>query len=167
MDISQTASWPPATICKPRLWAEYTYRNRKIHVGAVTRHQHRASQTQAPDISQTASHLLTTATSHNHVLSTCIRKNFKIRGDSTLAGVHPSSSHKESVHPGLLTGRVSMLTRGGTEVHRFFWGSWGSEVPRVTLTLHPPNKLNPLLNSLTPLVTCPKVGTFGMRPMDE
>ena len=46
-DISQTTSWPPATIREPRLLAEYTYRNQKIHVGAVTRHQRRASQTQA------------------------------------------------------------------------------------------------------------------------
>ena len=60
-----------------------------------------------------------------------------------------------------------MLTRGGTEVHRCFRGSWGSEVPRLTLTPHSPNELNPLLNCLTPLVTCSKVGTFGMRPMDE
>ena len=48
-----------------------------------------------------------------------------------------------------------------------FWGSWGSEVPRSTLTPHLPNELNPLLDSLTPLLTCSKVGTFGMRPMDE
>ena len=26
-DIGHTASWPPATIRKPRLLAEYTYRN--------------------------------------------------------------------------------------------------------------------------------------------
>ena len=46
-DISQTVSRPPATIHEPRLLAEYTYRNQKIHVGAVTRHQRRVSQTQA------------------------------------------------------------------------------------------------------------------------
>ena len=46
-DISQTASQPPATIREPRLLRDYTYRNQRIHVGAVTRHQHRASQTQA------------------------------------------------------------------------------------------------------------------------
>ena len=48
-----------------------------------------------------------------------------------------------------------------------FWGSWGSEVPRLTLTPHLPDELNPLLDSLTPLVTCSKVGTFDMRPMDK
>ena len=46
-DISQTVSQPPATIRKPQLLTGYTYRNRRIHVGAVTRHQCRASQTQA------------------------------------------------------------------------------------------------------------------------
>ena len=46
-DFGQTTSRPPATICEPRLLAEYMYRNQKIHVGAVTRHQRRASQTQA------------------------------------------------------------------------------------------------------------------------
>ena len=40
-------------------------------------------------------------------------------------------------------------------------------MPRSTLTPHLPDELNPLLDSLTPLVTCSKVGTFGMRPMDE
>ena len=40
-------------------------------------------------------------------------------------------------------------------------------MPRLTLILHLPDKLNPLLDSLTPLITCSKVGTFGMRPMDE
>ena len=48
-----------------------------------------------------------------------------------------------------------------------FWGSWGSEVPSSTLTPHLPNELNPLLDSLTPLITRSKVGTFGMRPMDK
>ena len=59
------------------------------------------------------------------------------------------------------------IEKGGTEDTGFFWDSWGSEAPKLTLTLHLPNELNPLLNSLTPLITCPKVGTFGMRPMDE
>ena len=47
------------------------------------------------------------------------------------------------------------------------WGSWGSEVPKSSLTPHLPGKLNPLLDRLTPLVACSKVGTFGKRPMDE
>ena len=46
-DIGQTVSQPPATIREPQLLRDYTYRNRRIHVGAVTRHQCRASQTQA------------------------------------------------------------------------------------------------------------------------
>ena len=47
------------------------------------------------------------------------------------------------------------------------WGSWGSEVPKSSLTPHLPDELDPLLDSLTPLVTCSKIGTFGKRPMDE
>ena len=46
-DIGQTVSQPPATIREPRLLTGYTYENRRIPVGAVTRHQRRASQTQA------------------------------------------------------------------------------------------------------------------------
>ena len=46
-DISQTASQPPATIHEPQLLMDYTYRNQRIHVGAVTHHQRRASRTQA------------------------------------------------------------------------------------------------------------------------
>ena len=46
-DISQTVSQPPATIHESRLLTDYTYRNRRIHVGAVTHHQCRASLTQA------------------------------------------------------------------------------------------------------------------------
>ena len=46
-DTGQTASWPPATIPEPRLLAGYAHRNWKIHVGTVTCHQRRASQTQA------------------------------------------------------------------------------------------------------------------------
>ena len=46
-DVSQTASQPPATIREPRLLTGYTYENQRIHVGAVTHRQRRASQTQA------------------------------------------------------------------------------------------------------------------------
>ena len=46
-DIGQTASQPPATICEPRLLTDYMCRSRRIHVGAVTHRQCRASQTQA------------------------------------------------------------------------------------------------------------------------
>ena len=47
------------------------------------------------------------------------------------------------------------------------WGSWGSEVLKSSLTPHLPDELDLLLDSLTPLITCSKVGTFGKRPMDE
>ena len=47
------------------------------------------------------------------------------------------------------------------------WGSWGSEVPKLTSTPCLPGELNLLLDRLTPLVACSKVGTFGERPMDE
>ena len=47
------------------------------------------------------------------------------------------------------------------------WGSWGSEVLKSAPTPHLPYELNPLLDSLIPLVTCSKVGTFGKRPMDK
>ena len=43
----------------------------------------------------------------------------KIRGTQHQLEYYPSSSHKESVHLGSLTGRVQILTEGGTEVHRF------------------------------------------------
>ena len=46
-DVSQTASQPRATIHEPRLLTGYTYENRRIHVGAVTHCQRRASRTQA------------------------------------------------------------------------------------------------------------------------
>ena len=93
-------------------------------------------------------------------------KYFKIWGTQHRLEYYPSSSHKESIHLGSLTGRVQIITKGGTEVHRFL-GFLGPEVPRSTPTPHLPDELNPLLDSLTPLVTCSKVGTFGMRPMDE
>ena len=46
-NIIRAVSQPPATIHEPRLLTDYTYRNRRIHAGAVTRHQRRASQTPA------------------------------------------------------------------------------------------------------------------------
>ena len=44
-NVIRAASQPPATIREPQLLTDYTYRNRRIHAGAVTRHQRRASQT--------------------------------------------------------------------------------------------------------------------------
>ena len=35
------------------------------------------------------------------------------------------------------------------------WGSWGSEVPRLTSLLHLPDQPNPLLDSLTPMLHIP------------
>ena len=44
-NVIRAVSRPPATIHEPRLLTDYTYRNQRIHAGAVTRHQCRASQT--------------------------------------------------------------------------------------------------------------------------
>ena len=46
-NVVQAVSQPLATIREPRLLTDYTYRNQRIHAGAVTRHQHRASHTPA------------------------------------------------------------------------------------------------------------------------
>ena len=46
-NVIRAASRPPATIREPQLLTDYTYRNRRIHAGAVTRHQRRVSQTPA------------------------------------------------------------------------------------------------------------------------
>ena len=46
-NVIRAVSQPPATICKPRPRANHTYQNQGIHAGAVTRHQHSVSHTQA------------------------------------------------------------------------------------------------------------------------
>ena len=46
-NVIRAVSRPPATIHEPRLMTDYTYQNQRIHAGAVTRHQHRVSQTPA------------------------------------------------------------------------------------------------------------------------
>ena len=46
-NVIQAVSWPLATIREPRLLMDYTYQNQRIHAGAMTRHQRRASQTPA------------------------------------------------------------------------------------------------------------------------
>ena len=112
------------------------------------------------------SHLLTTVMSRGHALNMCTHKNLKFGGLNTGWSTTPHPPTKESVHLGLLTGRVQILTKAALKFTGS-WGSWGSEVPKSSLTPHPPNELDPLLDSLTPLVTCSKVGTFGKRPMDE
>ena len=41
--------------------------------------------------------------------------------------------------------------------------SGGSEAPRIASSQHTPNQLILLHVSLTPLILCPKVGTFGYQ----
>ena len=118
------------------------------------------------DFNQAASHLLTTVVSCSHAPNLCTHKNFKIRGTQDRLEYYPSSSHTESIHLGSLAGRVQILTKAALKFTGS-WGSWGSEVPKSALTPHLPNKLDPLLDSLTTLISCSKVGTFGNRPMDE
>ena len=45
--VIRAVSRPLATIREPRLLTDYTYRNQRIHAGAMTRHQCRASHTPA------------------------------------------------------------------------------------------------------------------------
>ena len=86
-------------------------------------------------------------------------------GDSTPAGVIPLIPPQRKHPPriaqweGVDIYKVALWFTGS-------WGSWGSEVLKSTLTPHLPNKLDPLLNSLTPLVACSKVGTFSKRPLN-
>ena len=44
-NVIRAMSQPLATIREPRLLTDYTYRNYRIHAGAMTRHQHRVSHT--------------------------------------------------------------------------------------------------------------------------
>ena len=44
-NVIRAVSRPLATIREPRLLTDYTYRNQRIHAGAVTRHQCRVSHT--------------------------------------------------------------------------------------------------------------------------
>ena len=46
-NVVQAVSQPLATIHEPLLLTDYTYQNQRIHAGAVTRHQSRASHTPA------------------------------------------------------------------------------------------------------------------------
>ena len=46
-NVIRAVSQPLATICEPRLLTDYTYRNQRIHAGAMTRHQCRVSHTPA------------------------------------------------------------------------------------------------------------------------
>ena len=152
-------SQPAATIHEPRLLTDYTYRNRRTHAGAVTRRQCRVSRTPA-GLSQAMSCLLTTVVSRSHTLNMCTHKNFKIRGTQHQLEYYPSYSHKESICLGSLAGTVQILTKAALKFTGS-WGSWGSEVPKSALTPHLPDELDPLLDSLTPLISSPKVGTYG------
>ena len=105
--------------------------------------------------------------SHNYTLSTCIRKNFKNSGDSTPAGVLPLILPQRKRPPRIAHWKGTDINKRWHLSSQVFWGSWGSEVLRSTPTPHHPDELNPLLDSLTPLITCSKVGTFDMRPLDE
>ena len=93
-------------------------------------------------------------------------KNFKTRGTQHRLEYYPSSPPQRKRLP-----RIAHWE--GTDINKVAlkftgsWGSWGSEVPKSSLTPHLPNELNPLLDRLTPLVACSKVGTFGKRPMDK
>ena len=104
--------------------------------------------------------------SRGHSHDTCTRKNFKTQGTQHRLEYYPSSPPQRK-HPPRIThwegtniNKVALKFTGS-------WGSWGSEVPKSSPTLHLPGELNPLLDRLTPLVACSKVGTFGKRPMDE
>ena len=101
------------------------------------------------DFNQAVSHLLTTVASHSHAHNTCTHKNFKIQGTQHQLEYYPSSSLKESVRLGPLAGRVQILTKA-TLKFTSSWGSWGSEVLKLAPTPHLSNKLDPLLDSLTP-----------------
>ena len=46
-NVIRAVSRPLATIREPRLLADYTYQNHRIHAGAMIRHQCRASPTPA------------------------------------------------------------------------------------------------------------------------
>ena len=46
-NVIRAVSQPLATIHEPRLLTDYTYTNQRIHTGAMTRHQCRASHTPA------------------------------------------------------------------------------------------------------------------------
>ena len=87
-------------------------------------------------------------------------------GDSTPAGVLPLILPQRKHLPRIAHWEGTNINKAALKFIGS-WGSWGSEVPKSAPTPHLPDELDPLLDSLTPLVSCPKVGTFGKRPMDE
>ena len=101
------------------------------------------------DLSQATSHLLTTVASCSHALNACTHKNIKIRGTQHRLEYYPSSSHKESVRLGSLTGRVQILTKGGTEVHRFL-GFLGVGSAKVCSDTTSPQRTQPVTRQSYP-----------------
>ena len=104
--------------------------------------------------------------SRGHAHNTCTHKNFLNSGDSTLVGVLPLIPPQRKRPPRIAHWEGTDINKAALKFTGS-WGSWGSEVPKLSLTPHLPGELNPLLDRLTPLVACSKVGTFGKRPMDE
>ena len=81
----------------------------------------------------------------------------------------PSSSLKGSGHPGPRTEGFERKVKGGTVVHRRE-GSPGVLKHRGFIyasSRHTPDQLIPLHISLTPLISCLKVGTFGYQDHQE
>ena len=80
----------------------------------------------------------------------------------------PSSSLKGSNHPGLCTEGFGKIVEGwhcSSQERRL---SGGSEALRFfALSRHTSNQLIPLHISLTFLISCPKVGTFGYQDHRE
>ena len=81
-------------------------------------------------------------------------------GDSTSAGVLPLILPQRKRLPQIAHWKGTDINKAALKCTGS-WGSWGSEVPKSSPTPHLPDELDPLLDSLTPLVTCSKVGTFG------
>ena len=95
-------------------------------------------------------------------------KNLYLQG-SQHRSESPSSSLKGSGHPRPRTEGFEMWIKGGTVVHRRegFPGVLKHRGFIYTSSQHTPDQLIPLHISLTPLVSCPKVGTFGYQDHQE
>ena len=100
---------------------------------------------------------------------TTTRKLFLNLRGSQHRSESPSSSLKGSSHPRPHAEGFGREIKGGTVVHRRE-GSPGVLKCRgfiYALSQHTPDQLIPLHISLTPLVSCPKVGTFGYQDHQE
>ena len=87
-------------------------------------------------------------------------KNKIVAGVSMPVGVLLILHHRKRPSQTTHEKGLKNYRKGGTVVHgkRVFQGS---EAPRIASLQHTPNQHILLHVSLTPLVTCPKVGTFG------